>query len=339
MNNKKPTFQPLDKKRSFKSESKKSFQKPSFSNKKLFKNTPRDQHSFSELQGNSAPITEEYVYHSSEQQGKVKVLVKSKQSQPYVKKTGPLSPRAPEKIKKNRAEEMKIYGENACLTLFSLRPESIVRAWATVEMSHRVGNLFSYLAKHKKVYHVVKQDELNKVSGSEHHGGICMLVKKKPTLTLSGYLQVARQQDRLVLLHQVDNPYNIGAIIRSCAFYGIKNIISTESDLLYSAACARVAEGGAELIQGLQTKSSQQALSELRQAGYQILHLSLTQIANATHISQLTLKNKVVLVLTEKYDESLVQTEDEQIRLSYATPLTTGLNIAVAAGIVLSRWE
>ena len=48
---------------------------------------------------------------------------------PKEKKTGALSPRAPEKIKKNRAEEMKVYGENACLELFAERPESIVRVW------------------------------------------------------------------------------------------------------------------------------------------------------------------------------------------------------------------
>lgn len=71
------------------------------------------------------------------------------------KKTGALSPRAPEKIKKNRAEEMKVYGENACLALFAERPESIVRLWATVQMSHKIGEVLSYLAENKKAYHVV----------------------------------------------------------------------------------------------------------------------------------------------------------------------------------------
>lgn len=51
---------------------------------------------------------------------KVKVWLKkaSSSENPKEKKTGPLSPRAPEKIKKNRAEEMKIYGEGACLAYF-----------------------------------------------------------------------------------------------------------------------------------------------------------------------------------------------------------------------------
>lgn len=74
---------------------------------------------------------------------------------------------------------MKVYGENACLALFQQRPGSIVRLWATVQMAHKIGDICSYLATNKKVYHIVDNDEMLKVSGTEHHGGICMLVKKR----------------------------------------------------------------------------------------------------------------------------------------------------------------
>ena len=53
-------------------------------------------------------------------------------------------------------------------------------------MAHRIGEIFSYLAANKKVYHVVDSDELSLVSGTEHHGGICMLVKKQRTFSLQG---------------------------------------------------------------------------------------------------------------------------------------------------------
>jgi len=144
-------------------------------------------------------IAELSLNKANGESGAVKVTVKSTgvSYKPKEKKTGALSPRAPEKIKKNRAEEMKVYGENACLELFAERPESIVRVWATVQMAHRIGEIFSYLAANKKVYHVVDSDELSLVSGTEHHGGICMLVKKQRTFSLQGYLDVPRQEDCL----------------------------------------------------------------------------------------------------------------------------------------------
>lgn len=44
-------------------------------------------------------------------EGSVQIWVKGGNSSVKEKKNGPLSPRAPEKIKKNRLEEMKVYGE------------------------------------------------------------------------------------------------------------------------------------------------------------------------------------------------------------------------------------
>ncbi|URL01857.1 rRNA methyltransferase [Avibacterium sp. 20-126] len=266
----------------------------------------------------------------------VKVVIKRTGEKEKQKKTGPLSPRAPEKIKKNRAEEIKVYGENTCLALFAQRPESIVRVWTTVEMAHRVGELFSYLAANKKVYHVVDNKELALVSGTEHHNGICMLVKKPRHFTLTGYLDIPRQKDALVLLDNVHNAHNIGGIVRTCAVYGVKGLVLSEADLLNSAAAMRVAEGGAEYIHTLLTNSTEQGLTELREKGYQIVHLS--QNKQAKPFAQLKLSDKVVFVLSESAGENLVKNHDDVVNLSLANPLNAGLNVAVATGVLLAKW-
>ncbi|ACA31485.1 TrmH family RNA methyltransferase [Histophilus somni] len=252
------------------------------------------------------------------------------------KKTGPLSPRAPEKIKKNRAEEMKVYGENACLSLFAQRPESIVRVWTTVEMAHKVGDLFSYLASNKKVYHVVDNSELALVSGTEHHGGICMLVKKRRPFTLHGYLDIPQQKNCLLVLNGVRNPHNIGGIIRTCVCYGISAVVIDDVELLHSAVAMRVAEGGMEYIHPLEIDRTETALVKLRQAGYQIVHLSSNK--HAKTIKQLQLDDKVAFVLSEADTESLADKADELINLSLVNPLKHGLNVSVATGILLAKW-
>lgn len=268
----------------------------------------------------------------------IKVLIKSRSSEAKgEKKTGPLSPRAPEKIKKNRAEEMKVYGENACLALFAERPENIVRVWTTVEVSHRVGHLFSYLAANKKVYHVVSQQELTLVSDTEHHGGICMLVKKSRPFTLEGYLDIPHQKDCLVLFNDLKNAHNVGGVVRTCAVYGVKGIVVDDPEVLNSAAAMRVAEGGMEYIRPLQTPQIEHALQQLRQAGYQIVHL--TNSKQGKEWQKVRLENKVVFVLGETSTEHLVQGEDVTVNLSYSNPLKNGLNVAVATGVLLAKWS
>ena len=291
-----------------------------------------------ESQEKTLHIAESTMKKAGGAEGNVKVTVKSSRfdDKPREKKTGPLSPRAPEKIKKNRAEEMKVYGENACLALFQQRPESIVRLWATVQMAHKIGDICSYLATNKKVYHIVDNDEMLKVSGTEHHGGICMLVKKAHPFTLQGYLDVPHQEDCLVLLDNVNNAQNIGGILRTCAFFGVKNIVVENAESLNSAVTLRVAEGGAEYVRVLETNDSRNALSQLRQAGYQILHVSSDE--NATALDKVRLKNKTVFVLSEGTTEALLEKNDEQVRLAFASPVKNGLNVSVNAGILLAKW-
>ena len=269
---------------------------------------------------------------------KVQVTIKSTGTvyKTKEKKTGALSPRAPEKIKKNRAEEMKVYGENACLALFAERPESIVRLWATVQMSHKIGEVLSYLAENKKAYHVVDSEELARVSGTEHHGGICLLVKKPRAFTLQGYLDIPREEDCLVLLDNVNNAQNIGGVLRTCAYFGVKNIVADNVENLYSAASMRVAEGGAEYIRVLETDYIDSALMQLRKSGYQIIHVSHNK--QGEPLDKVRLKNKVVFVLSESSTEGLATSEDTRVRLTLASPIKSGLNIAVNAGVLLAKW-
>ena len=283
-------------------------------------------------------IAELSLNKANDESGSVKVTVKSTgvSYKAKEKKTGALSPRAPEKIKKNRAEEMKVYGENACLELFAERPESIVRVWATVQMAHRIGEIFSYLAANKKVYHVVDSDELSLVSGTEHHGGICMLVKKQRTFSLQGYLDVPRQEDCLVVLDQVNNAQNLGGVVRTCAFYGIKNVVTNQVEQLYAPAAMRVAEGGMEHIRILETESTEIALEALRKASYQIIHVSTNKQGVA--LEQLKFADKVALVLSEGSTDDIREKQDVNVRLSLSNPLKTGLNIAVNTGILLAHW-
>lgn len=266
--------------------------------------------------------------------GNVKVMIKGEVK--GEKKTGPLSPRAPEKIRKNRNEEMKIYGEAACMAVFQQRPDSIVRLWANIDTSHRIGKLTSYLAANKKAYHIVDNDELELVSGSEHHGGICLLVKKATPMTLDGYLKSEKRQDCVLLLDGLNNAHNIGGVIRTAAYYGVKGIVCESADQLYSAAAARVAEGGMEQIYALESHNTEFAIQQLKAAGYQVLALTANKQADA--LNKLVLGDKVALVLRETVSAENNPLADHNVVLSFENPLNSGLNVAVNAGILLSNW-
>ncbi|VTR24336.1 putative methyltransferase [Serratia fonticola] len=85
----------------------------------------------------------------------------------------------PEQLRRQRAEETRVYGENACKALFASRPDAIVRAWFVQSVTPRFREALRWMAANRKAYHVVDEEELAKASGTEHHGGVCFLIKKR----------------------------------------------------------------------------------------------------------------------------------------------------------------
>ncbi len=73
----------------------------------------------------------------------------------------------PEVLRRQRAEETRVYGENACQALFQSRPEAIVRAWFIQSVTPRFKEALRWMAANRKAYHVVDEAELDK---SVRHG-------------------------------------------------------------------------------------------------------------------------------------------------------------------------
>lgn len=97
----------------------------------------------------------------------------------------------PEQLRKQRLEETRIYGENACQAMFKNRPDAIVRAWFLQSVTPRFRDALKWMAANRKAYHVVDDEELTKASGTEHHGGVCFIIKKRGGMDAKTYLQQA----------------------------------------------------------------------------------------------------------------------------------------------------
>ncbi|SFN50728.1 tRNA/rRNA methyltransferase [Xenorhabdus japonica] len=244
----------------------------------------------------------------------------------------------PEQLRRQRLEETRIYGENACQAMFQNRPDAIVRAWFVQSVTPRFRNALKWMAANRKAYHVVDDEELSKASGTEHHGGVCFLIKKRNSLDAETYLQQAPAKDCVLALENVGNPHNLGAIMRSCAHFGVQGVILQDTSMLESGAAVRTAEGGAEHIKGIDADGFTATLSKFRNEGYTIVTTSSHK--GSTTLAQATLPEKMVLVLGQESDGLSDSTwEDGDIRLSIGgTGRVESLNVSVATGIMLAEW-
>lgn len=243
----------------------------------------------------------------------------------------------PEQIRRQRQEETRVYGENACQALFTNRPDAIVRAWFLQEVTPRFREALRWMAANRKAYHVVDDEELTKASGTDHHGGVCFLIKKRQGSDVNDYLAQAKDTDCVLALENVGNPHNLGGIVRSCAHFGVAGVLIHDPSLLESGAAVRTAEGGAEHVNAIQTDSFPSALDAFRAAGYTI---ATTSSHKGQPLAQTALPKKVVLVVGHEGDgltDSTWQQGDLPLSIG-GTGKVESLNISVATGILLAEW-
>lgn len=243
----------------------------------------------------------------------------------------------PEVLRRQRAEETRVYGENACQALFQSRPECIVRAWFIQSVTPRFKEALRWMAANRKAYHVVDDAELTKASGTEHHGGVCFLIKKRNGTTVQQWVSQAEADDCVLALEDVGNPHNLGAMMRSCAHFGVKGVLLQDAALLESGAAIRTAEGGAEHVQPITGDSVLDAIEQFRNAGYAIV---TTSSHAATPLFKATLPRKMVLVLGQERDglsDAALSSADLSVSID-GTGNVESLNVSVATGVLLAEW-
>jgi TrmH RNA methyltransferase len=179
---------------------------------------------------------------------------------------------------REQAKLMRIAGLPAVSALFATAPERVERLFFDERHKAKTGAFCTTLARARKPYRLVDDEELQKVAGSVMHGGIVALAKPAPIQAFDprDASEWAKDGRPLLLLDGVSNPQNLGAIARTAAFFGLSRIILSDhtAQALPSDASHRIAEGGLEYVALYRAARFPAALKQL-QAQYHVLGTSL----------------------------------------------------------------
>ncbi len=180
---------------------------------------------------------------------------------------------------KSSRREMKFHGLSACLELCRVRPQDIIRMYLTETRLGVFSPALRYIAKERKAYHLVGNEDLERLTETIHHQGICVLAYEHEETSFQQVLSSLRGNSARTLwvyLDGVENPHNLGAIMRSCAHFGVSYLFGAAARLpRLSASACRVAEGGAEHVRLVFLKDPLAQLSELRAQGFTLMATSL----------------------------------------------------------------
>jgi TrmH RNA methyltransferase len=235
--------------------------------------------------------------------------------------------------------EMKIFGVNACRAFFEHRPEQIVRAYFAEEVAYRFGYIMKACAQARKAYRIVDTHELDKISETRSHQGVCFLVKKTDPFTIKEYLDASMEleTDCLVALERLGNPHNVGSIMRTCAHFGVEGLLVNDAMIAQSGAALRTAEGGAEFVQFVEGGRISETLPIFKAAGYTVVATSSHQGEN---LYRSQLPDKMLLLMgpeSSGLSSFLLEAADVIVKIPGSENVES-LNVATAAGILLGEY-
>ncbi|HTA65625.1 MAG TPA: TrmH family RNA methyltransferase [Xanthomonadaceae bacterium] len=237
-----------------------------------------------------------------------------------------------------REAEIRLYGVNACRAAFAHRPNDLRKVWLTEANIPAFKPVLAWCVQHRIGYRVVEDDEIERLTESSHHEGVClaMLRREPPSLddTLAGI--DADAPALLLWLHGVGNPHNLGAILRSAAHFGVRAALLSDATAL-SPAAWRVAEGGAETVPCVQAANVEQTRTKLHRAGFR---LAATVVRDGHSLYEASLPSRLALLLGAEgtgLPQSLTDRADVRLRIP-GTGAVESLNVSVASALLIAEW-
>lgn len=233
-----------------------------------------------------------------------------------------------------------IHGLRACEALFARRAADIVRVYLAEGRRRQFAKLVEWCARERRGFQVVADENLARLTGSIHHEGVAILAKAPARWNVADLLRAVDAgtlAGPLVYLDGVQNPHNLGSILRTAAHFGAGAVVGRAGELPpTSAAAIRVAEGAAEFVPVCDLADPVADLRRLKAAGYTVV---VTSSHAGEPIFSCRLGTKTVLVLGaegEGVSRAIDGVADVRARVP-GTGAVESLNVAVACGIVLAE--
>lgn len=222
-----------------------------------------------------------------------------------------------------------VYGWHAVNAALANPERQIIRILASPQAAEKL-----QLPRKLPTPHIMEGRELDRILGSESvHQGIAAEVRPLEPFVLEDILH--REGGPIVILDQVSDPHNVGAIMRSAAAYNAIAIITPKDHSApETPAMAKAASGGLDVVPRVVVTNLASTMRELKDNGWWIIGL---EGESSTLLPSIKYAPKTVLVLgAEGRGMRRLTAElcDERARLPMGDKMES-LNVSNAAAIAL----
>jgi len=234
-----------------------------------------------------------------------------------------------------------VYGKHVVNTAIERAPQVIRQIFVAEQFSD--AKLVAKIQRLQIKTHILppRRTPGNLPANVNHQGIVAEIDTTKLLQPMASYLkQATLQPDSLfLLLAEVQDPHNVGAMIRSAAAFGVQAVLlPVHNQSPVTGAVAKVSAGTVFTLPLLQVGNVNQALRELQSAGMQTYGLAGE---GATSVYEANWEQPTVLVVGNEASglrEKTRETCDELLRIPMH-PRCESLNAAAAVTASLAVWR
>jgi len=198
----------------------------------------------------------------------------------------------------------------------------------------RLGRLEAVARKHGIPVRRVPKKRLDGIAVGQPHNGCALRAAPVALSDVSELVRPEGEPARLVLLDAVDDPHNLGAVVRSAAAFGIDGVIvAGPSAPPLGGAAAKAAAGHLERVPVARVNVAADILRILRDEGYWVLGAAM----DGSPSPGVDPTDRWVLCLGSEQKGLRAKTRsaiDEFVAIPMAAGVES-LNLSVAAGVLM----
>lgn len=229
-----------------------------------------------------------------------------------------------------------IYGQHPVSNLLDSGIEQVLEVWL---QSGRDNKLAQRLRKHFDAgpvpLHVLPRARLDELLGDARHQGVAVRVRRSEEVTLKSIVASVSDDTLLVLLDGVQDPRNLGAVLRSADAAGAHAIVYPRSrGVGMTPAARKTASGAAEHVPAVAVANLARAMEALAQAGVRLIGTA-GDAPQSLYQSDLTGPLGIVLGAEDSGLRRLTREHCDALMHLPMRGRVSSLNVSVAAGICL----
>lgn len=222
---------------------------------------------------------------------------------------------------------MYIYGKNVALETLK-KGDKVQKAFIYRNFNDK--EIISLLQNQNISIEYKENFELDKLANGLHQG----IILKVPDYEYASIDEIIKDDALIVILDHLEDPHNLGAIIRTSEAAGVTGlIIPKDRSVSVNPTVIKVSTGAIENIKIVQVTNLINTINELKKDGFWIVGTDM----DGTNYDEINYKGKIAIVIGNEGSgiSRLVKDNCDFIASIPMNGKVNSLNASVAAGIVI----